>query len=42
MGGILRVSEFKNMAVAVALDVAIANDVANRDVVIGLSPLRFV
>lgn len=38
IGGIRRVIEFKNNAVAVADDVAMANEVANRLVEIGLSP----
>lgn len=42
IGGILRVKEFKNNAVAVALVVAIANEVPRRAADIGLSPLLFV
>ena len=38
IGGIRFVREFKKSAVAVADDVAMANDVANRFVDIGLSP----
>ena len=38
IGGIRFVREFKKSAVAVAEDVAMANDVANRFVDIGLSP----
>lgn len=42
IAGIFFVIEFKKRAVAVALDVAIAKDVASREVAMGLSPLRLV
>jgi len=42
IGGIFRVIEFKNSAVAVALVVAIAKEVPSRAAEIGLSPLLFV